>query len=267
MLFLEGPFTIGRSGTSSLVLDQAGVSRSHAMVQPGPGGGHLLADLRSTNGTYVNGLRLEQARPLRDGDTILIGEASLIYRCRQDQTQSSDSSQTTSVQIYSGPCWLLLLDVIGFTTHTQKVGNHEAAEDFKKWLEVVRPILARHNATINSYLGDAIFAYWRQDRHAPEKIAQAVRELSAQQSSSPLPFRMLVHHGHVRISGGLQGESLSGSDVIFLFRIEKSTKVLGSPTVLSEPAAITLKLEADARPLGRHAVPDFDQPHAFFGMG
>jgi class 3 adenylate cyclase len=212
-------------------------------------------------------LRLEQARPLRDGDIILIGEATLIYRCRQEQSQASDASQTTSVQIYSGPCWLLLLDVIGFTTHTQKVGNHEAAEDFKKWLEVVRPVLARQDATINSYLGDAIFSYWRQDRHPPEKVAKAVQELVACQAGSPLPFRMLVHHGHVRISGGLQGESLSGSDVIFLFRIEKSTKSLGSPCVLSATATQSLSLGDTARPLGRHAVPDFDQPHEFFGMG
>jgi len=267
MLFLEGPFTIGRSPTSTLVLDQAGVSRSHAMLQPGPGGGHLLADLRSTNGTYVNGLRLEQARPLRDGDTILIGEATLIYRRRQVQAEAHDAGQTTSVQIYSGPCWLLLVDVIGFTGHTQKVGNQAAAEDFKKWLECVRPVLAQYDATINSYLGDAIFAYWRQDRHAADKVAQTVQGLVAAQKSSPLPFRMLVHHGHVRISGGLQGESLSGSDVIFLFRIEKSTKPLGSPCVLSEPAATTLKLAACARPLGRHSVPDFNEPHAFYGLG
>jgi len=267
MLFLDGPFTIGRSPTSTLVLDQAGVSRSHAMLQPGPGGGHLLADLRSTNGTYVNGLRLEQARPLRDGDVILVGEATLTYRCRQESAGGPDASQTTSVQIHSGACWLLLVDVIGFTGHTQKVGNHAAAEDFKKWLECVRPVLARQDATINAYLGDAIFAYWRQDRHAADKVATAVRELVALQSSSPLPFRMLVHQGHVRISGGLQGESLSGSDVIFLFRIEKSTKALGSLCVLSEPAATTLKLAEGAQPLGSHRVPDFDQPHAFFGMG
>jgi pSer/pThr/pTyr-binding forkhead associated (FHA) protein len=267
MLFLEGPFTIGRSRANTLVLEQSIVSGSHAMLQPAPGGGHLLADLRSTNGTYVNGLRLEQAWPLRDGDAILIGEAKLTYRCRQELIQAPDSGQTTSVQIHSGPCWLLLVDVIGFTGHTQKVGNHAAAEDFKRWLECVRPILGRHNATINSYLGDAIFAYWRQDRHATEKVAAAVRELVTLQANSPLPFRLLAHHGHVRISGGLQGESLSGSDVIFLFRIEKSTKALGASAVLSEPAATTLNLAATARPLGRHPVPDFNEPHAFFGLG
>jgi len=265
MRFLEGPFTIGRVATNSLVLDLPGISRSHAMIQPGPGGGHLIADLRSTNGTYLNGLRLEQTHPLRDGDSIVVGEVTITYRCQQNLSTGTDAGQT-SIQIHSGPCWLLLLDVIGFTTHTQNVGNQTAAEDFKKWLEVVRPPLLQHGATINSYLGDAIFVYWRQDRHPASKVAAAVKELVQLQSTSRLPFRILVHQGPVRISGGMQGESLSGTDVIFLFRIEKSTKPLGSRCVLSETAATTLDLASAARPLGRHPVPDFTEPHAFFGL-
>ena len=265
MRFLEGPFTIGRVATNSLVLELPGISRSHAMIQPGPGGGHLIADLRSTNGTYVNGLRLEQTQPLRDGDTIVIGEVSLIYRSQQNLATSGDYGKT-SVQIHSGNCWLLLLDVIGFTTHTQKVG-HQAAEDFKKWLEIVRPVLVRQGATINAYLGDAIFVYWRQDRHPAEKVASTVQELVRMQPTSPLPFRILVHYGQIRISGGMQGESLSGADVIFLFRIEKSTKPLGSHCVLSEAAATSLKLTLGARDLGRHSVPDFSDQFGFYGLG
>lgn len=265
MLFLEGLFTIGRSPSNTLVLDLPGISRSHAMLQPAPGGGYLLADLHSTNGTYVNGIRLDQAKPLCDSDTILVGETSLHYRCQHALQQSADSGQT-SAQIHSGPCWLLLVDVIGFTTHTQTVGNHQAAEDFKRWLEHVRPILDRHGADINSYLGDAIFVYWRQDRHPADKVAAAVLELTKLQPASPLPFRILVHHGPVRIMGGIQKQELSGKDVIFLFRIEKSTKSLGAPCVLSEPAATTLKLAATARALGRHSVPDFSETHAFFGL-
>jgi pSer/pThr/pTyr-binding forkhead associated (FHA) protein len=266
MVFLEGaPCTIGRSATNSVVLDQPGVSRNHAMVQDDGGGGHIVADLRSTNGTYVNGLRLEQGHTLRDGDNILIGDASLIYRCQLKTHRAPEAGQT-SVQIHSGPSWLLLVDVIGFTTHTQKVGNQAAADDFKEWLERVRPVLATHGATINSYLGDAIFVYWRQDRHDPAKVASAVTELTKLQPQSRLPFRILVHQGPVRISGGMQGESLSGSDVIFLFRIEKSTKSLGSPCVLSEPAAKSLNLAAAARPLGQHSVPDFTGTHAFYGL-
>ncbi|RXK53422.1 FHA domain-containing protein [Oleiharenicola lentus] len=266
MLWLDkGVSTLGRGASNTHVLDLPGISRSHAMVQPGPGGGHLLADLRSTNGTYHNGLRLEQTVRLRDGDKIELGDVVLVYRCQQGSGGSADAG-ATSVMIHSGKCWLLMLDIIGFTSHTQKVGAEAATEDFKKWLEQVRPILVRAGCTINAYLGDAVFAYWRHDKHPYAKVATAMRELVALQPSSPRPFRILLHFGNVRISGGLQGENLAGSDVIYLFRIEKSTKPLGSTCVLSEAAAESLALTETARNLGRHAVTDYEGTHGFYSL-
>ncbi len=266
MLWLDkGVSTLGRGASNTHVLDVPGISRSHAMLQPGPGGGHLLADLRSTNGTYHNGIRLEQVVPLRDGDKVELGDVALVYRCQQGAGGAADSG-ATSVMIHSGKCWLLMLDIIGFTTHTQKVGAEAATEEFKKLLEQVRPILVRAGCTINAYLGDAVFAYWRHDKHPYAKVATAMRELVALQPTSPRPFRILLHFGNVRISGGLQGENLAGSDVIYLFRIEKSTKPLGSNCVMSEAAAESLDLTGTARNLGRHAVTDYEGTHGFYSL-
>lgn len=262
----KGVCTIGRASSNTLVLDLPGISRNHAMLQPAPGGGFLMADLRSTNGSYVNGLRLEQVVPLRDGDKLAFGDATLVYRCSQKSEQAADSG-ATSVQIHSGSCWLLLLDLIGYTARTQQVGAETATAEFKQWLQLVRPALLSSGCTINAYLGDALFAYWREDRHPAAKVQLALQELVRLQSASPRPFRIVLHHGSVRISGGLQGESLAGSQVIFLFRIEKSTKGLGTNCVLSEPAAVSFSLGATARPLGRHPVKDFPDDYAFFGLG
>jgi len=260
-----GTCTLGRGATSTLVLEVPGISRSHAMLQPGPGGGYLIADLHSTNGTYLNGLRLEQVVPLHDGDKIELGQLTLVYRCQQTTAQAADSG-ATSVQIHSGACWLLLLDLIGYTTHTQNVGAEAAAADFKRWLELVRPALVRAGGSINAYLGDAILVYWRQDRHPAGKVAAALQELVNLQPASPRPYRIILHHGSTRISGGLQGESLAGPDVIFLFRIEKSTKNLGVSCVISENAATSLQLTTTARALGRHPVRDYPGDHAFFTL-
>jgi pSer/pThr/pTyr-binding forkhead associated (FHA) protein len=257
--------TLGRATSCTHVLDFPGISRSHAMLQPGPGGGHLVADLRSTNGTYLNGVRLEQVSPVHDGDRLELGDIALVYRCQHAPGQGTESG-ATSVLIHSGNCWLVMLDIIGFTSHTQAVGADTASADFKHWLELVRPVLMRHGCTINAYLGDALFGYWRQDRQPVAQVASAVRALAALQPSSPRPFRILVHHGRVRISGGLQGENLAGPDVIFLFRIEKSTKPLGSLCVLSESAATSLNLVDGARNLGRHAVTDYEGTHGFYGL-
>ncbi len=261
----QNPCTVGRGATSTLVLDVTGMSRSHAVLQPGPGGGHLLADLRSTNGTYVNGLRLDHVVSLRNGDRIELGDAAFTYRCQQALTPAADFDPT-SVQVYSGTCWLLLLDLIGHTAHTHEVGGEAATADFRRWLELVRPVLIRSGATINAYLGDAVFAYWRQDRHPVEKISAALHELVRLQKVSSRPYRLILHHAEIRISGGLQGESLSGSDVIFLFRIEKSTKDLGSACVITEAAITALHLAVTARPLGRHPVRGYPGEHAFFTL-
>lgn len=266
MLWLDkGACTLGRAIGCTHVLDLPGISRSHAMLQPGPTGGYLLADLKSTNGTYVNGLRIEQVVPLRDGDKIELGDVAMTYRCQQNTGPGTDTG-ATSVQIHSGKVWLLMLDIIGFTSHTQKVGAEAASADFKRWLELVRPVLLRTGGTINAYLGDALFAYWRQDKHQPAKVASALREFLALQPVSPRPFRILLHYGQVRISGGLQGENLTGPDVIFLFRIEKSTKPLGSTCVLSEPAAVSLDLTNVAKNLGRHPVTDYEGLHGFYSF-
>ena len=266
MLWLEGGVcTLGRATSCTHVLDFPGISRSHAMLQPGSGGGFLLADLRSTNGTYVNGLRLEQAAVLRDGDKIELGDIALVYRCQQPPGQAADSG-ATSVLIHSGKCWLLLLDIVGYTAHVQKVGAEAASADFKKWLELVRPVLLREGCSINAYLGDAIFGYWRQDKHPAARVITALRGLLALQSASPRPFRLLLHHGAVRISGGLQGEGLAGPEVIFLFRIEKATKPLGSTCVLSEAGAASLGLTEECRNLGQLAVKDYAGSHMFFAL-
>lgn len=262
-----GVCTLGRAATNQFVVDVAGVSRNHAVIQPGERGGHVITDLHSTNGTYLNGLRLERSTALHDGDAIEIGGVKLAYRCQQDAGAPSTDAGATSVQIHSGHVWLLMLDLIGHTAHTHAVGAEAASADFKRWLELVRPVLVRSGATINAYLGDALFAYWRQDRHPAGKVAPALREIVALQAASPRPFRTILHYGKVAIAGGLQGESLTGSDVIFLFRIEKCTKQLGARCVLSEPAARSLDLAAEAKPLGAHPVPDYPGNHAFYGLG
>ena len=64
-------FRLGRLSDNNLILSQMGVSRSHAevLIQNGE---YLLHDLGSKMGTYLNGVRVEQAR-LTDGDRVQLG--------------------------------------------------------------------------------------------------------------------------------------------------------------------------------------------------
>ncbi|GGW41056.1 ABC transporter ATP-binding protein [Streptomyces lucensis JCM 4490] len=63
---------IGRAPDSDLVVDDLVVSRRHAELRTGPGGGYEIADLGSHNGTYLNGRPVTHA-PVGPGDIIGIG--------------------------------------------------------------------------------------------------------------------------------------------------------------------------------------------------
>ena len=68
---------LGRSMTSDIILSDARVSRNHARLDLGITG-CIITDLNSSNGTRVNGVRVERAE-LKPGDTIHIGNTQLRY--------------------------------------------------------------------------------------------------------------------------------------------------------------------------------------------
>jgi pSer/pThr/pTyr-binding forkhead associated (FHA) protein len=68
---------VGRGLSAELRLDESSVSRRHAILVPRPSGARILDD-RSSNGTYVNGRRIQQA-DLSNGDVIVLGRVVLRY--------------------------------------------------------------------------------------------------------------------------------------------------------------------------------------------
>ena len=69
--------TIGRSTGADFILDAALVSRVHCQLIALGDGALELRDLESTNGTYVNGSRVETAR-LVSGDKVQVGRVELV---------------------------------------------------------------------------------------------------------------------------------------------------------------------------------------------
>jgi hypothetical protein len=69
--------TIGREPASDVFLNDITVSREHAVLERRPDGIHLR-DLGSLNGTYLNRLRVDDAR-LEDGDELQVGKYRLTF--------------------------------------------------------------------------------------------------------------------------------------------------------------------------------------------
>jgi pSer/pThr/pTyr-binding forkhead associated (FHA) protein len=69
--------TLGRATGADFIVDAALVSRVHCRLTVLPDGTLEVRDLESTNGTYVNGARVERAR-LQAGDRLGIGRVELV---------------------------------------------------------------------------------------------------------------------------------------------------------------------------------------------
>lgn len=76
------PFRVGRDPVSELAVDARGLSRQHAEFQADAEGALRLADLDSTNGTYVNRERIRGSRLVVENDVIHFGNAE--YRLGVD---------------------------------------------------------------------------------------------------------------------------------------------------------------------------------------
>jgi FHA domain-containing protein len=73
------PLTVGRGGQNDVSIEgDEFASASHLRVEPRRDG-TWVSDVGSTNGTYVNGVRIDRPRKLEQGDVVRVGETELRF--------------------------------------------------------------------------------------------------------------------------------------------------------------------------------------------
>ncbi|MEM7584980.1 MAG: FHA domain-containing protein, partial [Acidobacteriota bacterium] len=75
----EGESTVGRSRACHIAIDDPSVSRRHVVLKA-DSGRILLQDLGSSNGTFVNGAKIEHSAELHHGDALGLGDADVAIR-------------------------------------------------------------------------------------------------------------------------------------------------------------------------------------------
>ncbi len=91
--------TIGRDVTNDITINDAEVSRHHARLMR-QANVYTLEDLGSTNGTFVNSLRLTGPRALTAGDIVGFGETvTLIYDLVQTDVAATVVGSLSSAEV------------------------------------------------------------------------------------------------------------------------------------------------------------------------
>lgn len=87
----SGETTLGRDELSELVLDDEGVSRHHALLIRAADT-VTIQDVGSTNGTWVNGQQVRDARELHPGDRVQLGVAVFAFEAAHADTPTTPSA-------------------------------------------------------------------------------------------------------------------------------------------------------------------------------
>ena len=100
---------IGRAPSSDIVLDMPGVSKLYASLQRDGDGDWTLSDLRSREGTYINGDEIDILEPVEDGDTVEFGDAVLTFREIDAAERAALERRRTAPGRFVGPGVTLLI--------------------------------------------------------------------------------------------------------------------------------------------------------------
>lgn len=89
---IEGSLFVGRSDICNIYFDDDRLSKQHFVIEVTKMGCYI-EDLESTNGTYVNGVRMTNRRLLLDGDIITAGREKIVFHAPKNEIELSEEDE------------------------------------------------------------------------------------------------------------------------------------------------------------------------------
>ena len=110
---LGGKTTLGRHPANTFRLADREVSKEHAVIEK-LGAFFFLRDLGSSNGTFINGRRVQELQ-LKDGDEIAVGSSRFVFHSGE-AGPASQAGVTVVHSAQSAPAFLAQLDAVAAET-------------------------------------------------------------------------------------------------------------------------------------------------------
>jgi class 3 adenylate cyclase len=219
---IRGRLCIGRQCSGfdpdqRVLVDEESVSRVHAEIRLDVDQDQAYVVDLSTNGTRLNGRRIEPGTPvpLMPGDQISVGTALFEFRSARFTGRSqNDEGRPTMRDVSLVRMAMVVGDILGYSSISEYTDADTLIESLGLLYGELYALLVPHRGTLNNYVGDAFFAVWEVDRdpdaalHATEFALAAARRVGKMGGSLPLrdpdgsPIRMgwAVAEGLVGVS-------------------------------------------------------------------
>jgi adenylate cyclase len=158
-----------------LVIDDPVMSRNHLEIRLDPATDQAFIIDTSTNGTLLNGERLERAVlvPIRPNDQIRIGDIALRFRSDRFNAVGENASDFTLTRITEDMMVMVVGDITNYSTISEVTDNKVMAGSLNYLWHELNRVLRAHRGTLNHYAGDALYAVW-EVRTIPEANELAI---------------------------------------------------------------------------------------------
>ena len=135
--------TIGRSATNAVALPWDGeVSRVHASLERVGDEWTLVDDGRSRNGSFIDGVRVQGRRRLREGDTIRLGRTVVVFRSPTGReslrTETSQERAAPKISAAQRRVLIALCRPYAESSFAAPASNRQIADELVIGLETVK---------------------------------------------------------------------------------------------------------------------------------
>jgi adenylate cyclase len=274
-------WTVGRAAESGIVIDDASISRKHAMLQRTEDDQVYLIDLGSRNGTFVNDRRVTVPTTVRDGDRLRFGLVECTFHWPgvfRPETIIAEGPATSLLQIRR-LISVVVIDIREYTTLTRRTDEQVLSRLMAEWFRHVGGIVHTTGGYVDKYIGDAVMAVWfhGHDRAEAQDLLRIARALDAINTVTstlhetfglPAPLRLGagVNTGFAVIGNTGTADrpdyTALGDTVNTAFRLESATRPLAKDIAVGESTWDHLRTAVGDDVFERHVieVKGYDDP-------
>jgi adenylate cyclase len=234
-----------------LLIDDPAVSRTHLELRLDLELDQAWLTDHSTNGTRLNGRRIERSVPVRisPGDRVRLGRAELQFRSRRFAAGPGPAGvqdRRTLREVSVLQMVMVVGDIVGFSTIAEHTEDLVLLENVDRLYAELRQTLARQHGTLSNYVGDAFFATWEADA-VPDAARAAV------------DFAVEAAEAVPRIAAGLDLRDPGGGPLRMGWGVASGTAAVSLltgmlVTVLGDATNVAFRLSAIAARDGRPDV-------------
>ncbi|HEQ71195.1 MAG TPA: adenylate/guanylate cyclase domain-containing protein [Spirochaetia bacterium] len=201
------PFIIGRDASTDFqIKGDNNISRQHVKVNVDEDGGVWIEDLGSTNGCFVNNVRINKRTELSNGCTIIIGNTWLkfiVYSAALSDivggTQFKTMDTSTFFREAKKPETILILDLHESSQLADRYGDEMALLITENLNEIALPVFNKYKAEYYKGTGDGFLATFPKPAAGLDAavliLEKAVKLSAGKKNQRALHVRLCLNYG------------------------------------------------------------------------